>query len=129
MDELFDFVLGNVKVFEVSIEDIPTKSAEMGNKIVIFSIFFFGLLRVKNMSLQYVNSMNWILRDLHGEFFFRGGVPIDDSPTMHMMSCRRLAMHFHFVWNQKHGNSHEEVCFGVIDGVVFQCGQRYNEWC
>ena len=66
---------------------------------------------VENLSLQYVNSMNWTVISRVG---VSGGENLYGCPSMHSMSSLSLALQWHLWVLHVHGSNH--------GGTVFSCG-------
>ena len=75
----------------------------------------FAIVSCENLSLQYVNSINCIMRLSIG---FGGGSFLYGSPLTHRMSGLNLALQWHLWCSHVQGRSHE--------GTVFSCGLLLN---
>jgi hypothetical protein len=84
--------------------------------VVLALILSYGYL-----SLVYVNSINWIIRDW--SISVEGGLRYG-SPCTHKMSGLSRALHWQQGVKQEHGRSHEGTVFSR--GVVIKCANIHN---
>ena len=80
-----------------------------------YLVILLFMVSCGNLSLVYVNSINWTVRSFVG---FNGGELRYGSPLMHNRSGLNLALQWHLCCPHVQGRSH--------GGTVFSCGELLN---